>query len=65
MNTLFHSLQVAFYPSFWLIVNTPVVILTPLYDEIHSKMDELEAYESELNVDEIHLMGSSTLRMIS
>ena len=65
MNTLFHSLQVAFYPSFWLIVNTPVLIFTPLYDEIHSKMDELEAYESELNVDEIHLAGTSILRMIS
>jgi len=57
MDTLFHSLQVAFYPSFWLIVITPVLIFTLLYDEIHSKMDELETYESELNVDEIHLTG--------
>ena len=48
MNILFHSLQVAFYPSFWVIVRiiSPVLIFTLLYDEIHTKMNGLETYES-------------------
>jgi hypothetical protein len=37
ITILFHNLQVAFYPSFWLILNSPVLIFTLLYDEIHSK----------------------------
>ena len=32
-----YSLQVAFYPSFQMIVNSPVLIFTLLFDEIHSK----------------------------
>ena len=32
-----YSLQVAFYPSFQMIVNSPVLIITLLFDEIHSK----------------------------
>ena len=37
-----------------------IMIFTPLYDEIHSEMDELEAYERALNKCEIHLMGPRT-----
>ena len=36
------------------------MIFTLLYDEIHSKMDESEAYERALNKCEIHLTGPRT-----
>ena len=60
IKVLFYSLKVVFYPSFWLIGMFLLMIFTLLYDE----MDELEGYESDLNVYEIQLMGPTILRMI-
>ena len=57
MIIFFHSLQVAFYPS--------ICSFTLLYDEIHSKMNEFETYESVLMGYEIQLTGIAILRMIN
>ena len=49
----------------WYFTPLFVVIFTLLYDEIHSKMNGFETYESVLMGYEIQLMGSAILRMIN